>query len=138
MNWIENFLLEIFRRIEIVENEHACSWWLVNTAHIIKAKSWLYYLLRLFRIKRHVNVFNCKFCLYRRNLPFYHLFLLFQIWKMSDEKIYAISDLHVDEPENMKWVQQLSDRKYLNDTIIIPGSYYSPKKKSSGNDYSTK
>jgi hypothetical protein len=40
---------------------------------------------------------------------------------MSNEKIYAISDLHVDQELNMKWVEQLSDDKYLNDTIIIAG-----------------
>jgi len=36
-------------------------------------------------------------------------------------KIYAISDLHVDEEENMKWIEKLSDEKYLNDTVIIAG-----------------
>ncbi len=41
--------------------------------------------------------------------------------RMSHEKIYAISDLHVDQVENMKWVEQLSNDKYLNDTIIIAG-----------------
>ncbi|CAF1130156.1 unnamed protein product [Adineta steineri] len=40
---------------------------------------------------------------------------------MSDEKIYAISDLHVDQIENMKWVEQLSSDRYLNDTVIIAG-----------------
>ena len=46
---------------------------------------------------------------------------------MSNDKIYAISDLHVDEDANMKWVEQLSDEKYLNDTVIIAGSYYLEK-----------
>jgi hypothetical protein len=41
--------------------------------------------------------------------------------EMSIEKIYAISDLHVDQVENMKWVEQLSNDKYLNDTVIIAG-----------------
>lgn len=40
---------------------------------------------------------------------------------MLSEAIYAISDLHVDQDENMKWIEQLSDWKYLNDTIIIAG-----------------
>jgi hypothetical protein len=40
---------------------------------------------------------------------------------MSISKIYAISDLHVDQDENMTWVEQLSDDKYLNDTVIIAG-----------------
>ncbi|CAF1294282.1 unnamed protein product [Rotaria sp. Silwood1] len=40
---------------------------------------------------------------------------------MSDEKIYAISDLHVDYDENMKWIEHLSNDKYLNDTVIIAG-----------------
>jgi hypothetical protein len=40
---------------------------------------------------------------------------------MSHEKIYAISDLHVDQDENMEWVKQLSNDKYLNDTVIIAG-----------------
>ncbi|CAF3287032.1 unnamed protein product [Rotaria socialis] len=40
---------------------------------------------------------------------------------MSDEKIFAISDLHVDQTENMQWVEQLSTNKYLNDTVIIAG-----------------
>ncbi len=44
--------------------------------------------------------------------------------RMSHEKIYAISDLHVDQVENMKWVEQLSNDKYLNDTIIIAGERF--------------
>ncbi|CAF1059330.1 unnamed protein product [Adineta ricciae] len=40
---------------------------------------------------------------------------------MASGKIYAISDLHVDQLENMKWVEGLSDGKYLNDTIIVAG-----------------
>ena len=40
---------------------------------------------------------------------------------MSTGKIYAISDLHVDQAENMQWVEKLPDSKYLNDTIIIAG-----------------
>ena len=48
---------------------------------------------------------------------------------MSDEKIYAISDLHVDEARNMKWVEQLSNSAYLRDTVIIAGWYYIRKKK---------
>ncbi|CAF4137506.1 unnamed protein product [Rotaria sp. Silwood2] len=38
---------------------------------------------------------------------------------MSDEKIYAISDLHADYDENMKWVECLSKNKYLNDTLCL-------------------
>jgi calcineurin-like phosphoesterase family protein len=40
---------------------------------------------------------------------------------MSMEKIYAISDLHVDQDQNMIWVERLSNDKYLNDTVIIAG-----------------
>ncbi|UJR08439.1 hypothetical protein I4U23_012709 [Adineta vaga] len=40
---------------------------------------------------------------------------------MTDGKIYAISDLHVDQLENMKWIEQISAEKYLNDTVILPG-----------------
>ena len=40
---------------------------------------------------------------------------------MARNKIYAISDLHVDYEENMKWIEQLSDQNYRNDTIIIAG-----------------
>jgi hypothetical protein len=40
---------------------------------------------------------------------------------MSSEKIYAISDLHVDQSENMQWVEQLPNMGYLKDTIIIAG-----------------
>ncbi|CAF1195919.1 unnamed protein product [Adineta ricciae] len=40
---------------------------------------------------------------------------------MANGKIYAISDLHVDQSENMKWVEGLSNEKYLNDTIIVAG-----------------
>ena len=40
---------------------------------------------------------------------------------MASGKIYAISDLHVDQAENMKWIEGLSDEKYLNDTIIVAG-----------------
>ncbi len=40
---------------------------------------------------------------------------------MSTGKIYAISDLHVDQDKNLKWVEELSNEKYLNDTVIIAG-----------------
>jgi hypothetical protein len=53
-----------------------------------------------------------------RQYLFQHSFFL----KMSaGNNIYAISDIHVDQSENMKWVEQLSNEKYLNDTIIIAG-----------------
>lgn len=45
--------------------------------------------------------------------------------KMSKEKIYAISDLHVDQDQNMLWVERLSNDKYLNDTVIIAGGLIS-------------
>lgn len=41
---------------------------------------------------------------------------------MSKGNIYTISDIHVDQSENLTWVQQLSSDQYINDTIIIPGS----------------
>lgn len=46
---------------------------------------------------------------------------------MTSEKIYALSDLHVDQKENMQWIEQLSDVDYLNDTIIIAGSFIGEK-----------
>jgi hypothetical protein len=40
---------------------------------------------------------------------------------MSKGNIYTISDIHVDQSENLKWVEELSNDQYINDTIIIPG-----------------
>ena len=40
---------------------------------------------------------------------------------MTSERIYALSDLHVDQKENMQWIEQISSSDYLNDTIIVAG-----------------
>ena len=50
-----------------------------------------------------------------------HIYCSQFILTLATEKIYAISDLHVDQAENMKWIEGLSDEKYLNDTIIVAG-----------------
>ena len=50
-----------------------------------------------------------------------HIYRSQFILTMASGKIYAISDLHVDQAENMKWIEGLSDEKYLNDTIIVAG-----------------
>ena len=36
-------------------------------------------------------------------------------------RIYTVSDLHVDYPENMHWALSLSDVDYLNDILLIVG-----------------
>ena len=36
-------------------------------------------------------------------------------------RIFAISDLHVDHPENARWVSQLSSWDYLQDALICAG-----------------
>ncbi len=36
-------------------------------------------------------------------------------------RVLAISDIHVDYPENMKWVQNLSDSDYIEDVLILAG-----------------
>ena len=40
---------------------------------------------------------------------------------MASEKIYALSDLHVDQKENMEWIERISSVDYSSDTIIIAG-----------------
>ena len=40
---------------------------------------------------------------------------------MTSERIYALSDLHDDQKENMLWIEQISSSDYLNDTIIVAG-----------------
>ena len=44
---------------------------------------------------------------------------------MSTGNIYAISDIHVDQPENMAWIEQIPHGKYTNDTLILAGSFSS-------------
>jgi predicted MPP superfamily phosphohydrolase len=41
---------------------------------------------------------------------------------MCNENIFAISDLHVDAAENMRWVEDLSSENYVNDTLIVAGA----------------
>ncbi|MCG8415159.1 MAG: metallophosphoesterase [Pseudomonadales bacterium] len=36
-------------------------------------------------------------------------------------RIYTVSDLHVDYPENLQWVLNLSDDEHLEDTLIVAG-----------------
>lgn len=36
-------------------------------------------------------------------------------------RIFAISDLHVDYEENLKWVQALSEQEYIDDILILGG-----------------
>ena len=36
-------------------------------------------------------------------------------------RIYTVSDLHVDYPENMHWALSLSEVDYLNDILLIAG-----------------
>lgn len=36
-------------------------------------------------------------------------------------RVFAISDLHVDYAQNMKWLQNLSDSDYKNDLLIVAG-----------------
>lgn len=35
--------------------------------------------------------------------------------------IYAISDVHTDYPENLKWLEDIPNNLYINDTVIIAG-----------------
>ncbi len=36
-------------------------------------------------------------------------------------KIYAISEIHIDHKENMKWMLNLSKNDYKNDVLILAG-----------------
>jgi hypothetical protein len=36
-------------------------------------------------------------------------------------RIFALSDIHVDYPENMVWVRNLSARDYVHDTLLLAG-----------------
>ena len=36
-------------------------------------------------------------------------------------RVFAVSDLHVDYPVNREWVNQLSNRDFRNDALIVPG-----------------
>lgn len=36
-------------------------------------------------------------------------------------KVYTVSDIHVDYPENMQWVKQLDKVAYRNDILILAG-----------------
>jgi len=36
-------------------------------------------------------------------------------------RLFTVSDLHTDHPENWKWLEQLSREDYLDDTLIVAG-----------------
>ncbi len=36
-------------------------------------------------------------------------------------KFFALSDIHVDYPENMQWVRDLDSKRYANDVLILAG-----------------
>ncbi|XP_071949050.1 acyl-carrier-protein phosphodiesterase PptH-like [Antedon mediterranea] len=36
-------------------------------------------------------------------------------------RVYAISDLHVDHPDNLKWVEELSFSRYQEDVLLVAG-----------------
>src|SRR6185295_3817488 len=36
-------------------------------------------------------------------------------------RLFATSDLHTDYKENFRWLQELSDTEYLEDTLIVAG-----------------
>mmetsp|Transcript_3460 Transcript_3460/g.4998 ORF Transcript_3460/g.4998 Transcript_3460/m.4998 type:complete len:282 (-) Transcript_3460:238-1083(-) len=36
-------------------------------------------------------------------------------------RVFALSDIHTDFDENLKWVESLDKRKYLNDVVIVAG-----------------
>lgn len=36
-------------------------------------------------------------------------------------RIFVVSDLHTDYPENMDWVRNLSGKRYKNDALLVAG-----------------
>lgn len=36
-------------------------------------------------------------------------------------RVFAVSDIHVDYPENAKWLEQLSNHDYQNDCLVLAG-----------------
>jgi len=36
-------------------------------------------------------------------------------------RVYALSDIHVDYPANMNWIEGISKTDYLEDTLVLPG-----------------
>ena len=36
-------------------------------------------------------------------------------------KVYTVSDLHVDYPENMDWILSLNSTAYLEDILVLAG-----------------
>ena len=40
---------------------------------------------------------------------------------MTSSRVYAISDLHIDYPENLEFVRSWSNDKYRNDVLIVAG-----------------
>lgn len=36
-------------------------------------------------------------------------------------RLFAISDIHIDYPDNARWVEQVSDADYRNDVLILAG-----------------
>eukprot|EP00249_Psilotum_nudum_P005849 c19277_g2_i4 orf=64-945(-) len=39
----------------------------------------------------------------------------------SSMRVYAVSDLHTDYPENLEWLRRLSSSAYIQDTLIVAG-----------------
>ena len=39
--------------------------------------------------------------------------------------VYAVSDVHAKYRENMQWCEELSDRHYSNDVLIVAGEHLS-------------
>merc|ERR1712185_890393 len=40
---------------------------------------------------------------------------------MPRPRLFLVSDIHVDAPENMRWVEQLSSTAFLSDALILAG-----------------
>ena len=36
-------------------------------------------------------------------------------------RVFCVSDVHTDHPENMRWVQGLSKEDYRDDTLLLGG-----------------
>ena len=36
-------------------------------------------------------------------------------------RVFVLSDIHTDYPENMRWVESLSDEAFVNDAVILAG-----------------
>ena len=36
-------------------------------------------------------------------------------------RVFAISDVHVDYPENLQWIENLSETSYQTDVLLLAG-----------------